>query len=86
MKQVIEYAARFPQSLNPNDPRWGTEWETRKRDNREDAESLVQFVNNRAKAAGFPARAYVVERVVMIGEWEPVGANEPCVTRGGIEE
>lgn len=86
MKQVIEYAARFPESLNPNDPDWGNKWETRKRDNRDDAESLVRFVNLRAIAAGFPARAYVVERVVMIGEWEPVGASEPQLLRGGIEE
>ncbi len=61
MEQVIEYAARFPESLNPQDPVWGNKWETRKRDDREDAESLVRFVNHRAVAAGFPARAYVVE-------------------------
>jgi hypothetical protein len=85
VKQVIEYAVRYPVSMNPAEPE-GRIWETRKRDTREEAESVARFVNKRAKQHGFPEPAYVVERVVMIGEWEPVGASEPCVTRGGIEE
>lgn len=86
MKQTIEYGARFPESLDPDDPEWGNKWVTRKRDSREEAEGLVQYVNNRAKAGGFPERAYLVERVVMVSEWEGVSTGVPQSVRGGIEE
>lgn len=86
MKRTIEYGARFPESLDPDDPEWGNKWETRKRENREEAEGLVQYVNNRAKSRGFPERAYLVERTVMVSEWEAVSTGEPQSMRGGIEE
>lgn len=86
MEREIQYAARFPKSLDPDDPDQGNEWDTRKRDTRGEAEHVVRYVNGRAKNHGFPERAYVVEREVLVGEWVPVGASEAQRLRGGIEE
>ena len=51
MKQVIEYAARFPESLNPDDPDWGNKWQTRKRDTKEEAEQEAAYRLQRLPAA-----------------------------------
>jgi hypothetical protein len=86
VKQIIEHGARYPVVLDPDDEEFGNQWTTRERTGKEEAQALVNYVNSRARSRGFPERAYVVERVVMIGEWEPVGASESQVLRGGITE
>jgi hypothetical protein len=79
VKQVIEYGACFPEVLDE-----GSKMITRGPIKKGEAEGLVRYVNARSRERGVPERAYVVERVVQYGEWEPEGSLEAEAMRGGI--
>jgi hypothetical protein len=65
----IEYAALYPFTLD------GDEMVTYGPVKQKEAESMVKFVNSRARMGGFPERAVLVERTVEYSEWVPANTG-----------